>query len=118
MKRSITSFCAVIGVVTALLTPSVFATNSVEEVIETLHQAEKSPAPLPLIQKAQEQMRHYNPRVWGGHFRANNAATRNHKEEAIDRLQQAIDVASQGQNPNEKIHAAIAEIRLAGEFRH
>jgi hypothetical protein len=63
MNRSIPFLCAVIGIAAALCTPSLFATDSIEEVIETLHQAEKSAEPLPLLQKAMDDYKHYSPKT-------------------------------------------------------
>lgn len=118
MKRSIRSLCAVAGLVTVLATPSLFATDSIEEVIQTMHEAEKSSEPLPLLQKAMDEYEHYNPRTGLGHWRANNAATVHHKIAAKAKLQEAIDDATAGKNPGEKIDAAIAEMRLSAEFKH
>ena len=118
MKHSIRSFCAVAGLISILAAPSVFATDSIEEVIQTMHEAQKSPEPLPLLQKAMDQYIHYNPRTGLGHWRANNAATAQHKIAAKAKLRQAIDLATTGQNPGEKIEAAIAEMRLSAEFKH
>ena len=118
MKYSIRSLFTVVGLITLLSTPTLFATESIEEVIQTLHEAEKAPEPLPLLQKAMEQYKHYNPRTGLGHWRSNNAATLHHKAVAKDRLQDAIDLATAGQNAGGKITAAIAEMRLSAEFKH
>lgn len=118
MKQSIRSLCTILGLVAALATPSLFATDSVEEVIDTLHEAEKSTEPVPILQKALKQLEHYNPHTGVGHFRANNAASHEHKVAAKHRIEQAIEVATAGQSANEKITAAISEIRLTGQFKH
>ncbi|MEP6670599.1 MAG: hypothetical protein ABJF10_15675 [Chthoniobacter sp.] len=118
MKQSIRSLCTVVGIVAALATPSLFATDSVDEVIDTLHEAAKSTEPVPLLQKALQQLEKYNPKTGVGHFRANNAATREHKVEAKHRIEQAIEAATAGKSANEKITAAISEIRLTGQFKH
>ncbi|MDR3401528.1 MAG: hypothetical protein P4L99_03435 [Chthoniobacter sp.] len=118
MKRSLPSLCAVLGAMIALATPSLLATDSIEEVIETLHQAENSPQPLPLLQKAQDQYQHYNPKVGGAHHIANNRAVKEHKEAAEARLQEAITLATDGKSATEKIKSTIAEMRLSAEFKH
>jgi len=107
-----------LGSMIALASPSLLATDSIDEVIETLHQAEKSPEPLPLLQKAQDQYQHYNPKVGGGHHIANNRATKGHKEVAEARLQEAIALATDKKSCTDKIKAAIAEMRLSAEFKH
>src|SRR5258708_40098866 len=117
MKRSIPSLCAVVGMIAALAAPSLFATE-IEEVIDLLHQAEKSTEPLPLLQKAQEEYKHYNPKVRGGHHIADNRATTEHKGAAEAKLQEAIALATDGKPSSEKINAPIAEIRLSAEFKH
>jgi len=107
-----------LGSMIVLASPSLLATDSIDEVIDTLHQAETSTEPLPLLEKAQDQYQHYNPKVGGGHHIANNRATKGHKEAAEARLQEAIALATDGKSATEKIKSTIAEMRLSAEFKH
>jgi flagellar biosynthesis protein FliP len=122
LMKTAPSLLAVLATVLALSVATPVFAASYEEVLDTLHQAEQSTAPQPLLQKAKEQLQHFNASVRsaGGaraHNHAASTAAREHKETAMKKIDEAIADASASQPKSvvEKIHAAIAEIHLAAQ---
>jgi len=87
----------------------------VEKIVDILHEAIKSTEPLPLLQKAKAQLKVYHakpgavaagPRAKG----AIRAEAVDRKQDAMERLNQAIAEAKAGRDPKSKIEATIAEL--------
>ena len=121
MKRLALVLSLAFFILAGVASHSLAESDKLAAVIDTLHQAEKSPTPVPLLQQAMEEYKHFNPSVHASTLRNNhaaNTATHYHKEEAMAKLKQAIDEATAGRNSAPMIQAAIAEIWLSDEFKH
>ncbi len=117
--------------------------DTTQEIVAVLHEAEASPTPLPLLDKAKTQLEHFNPRPALGRANARqrngvNAGAEKHKEEAVKALDEAIARAKAAANlpsPPAKaplgtamdkpagadlkalIENAIAKVHMAGEAK-
>ena len=90
--------------------------KAVEKIIDTLHQALKSPEPLPLLHKAKEELQKYHAASSGlGLGPKARGAVRGEaverKQESMERLEKAIAEAKAGRDPKAKIEATIADVR-------
>ena len=94
----------------------------VEKIVDILHEAIKSTEPLPLLEKAKAQLKVYRakpgalavgPRAKG----AIRAEAVDRKQDAMERLNQAIAEVKAGRDPKAKIQAAIAELHGMGAMK-
>ncbi len=94
----------------------------VEKIVDILHEAIKSTEPLPLLHKAKEELKSYHakpgalavgPRAKG----AIRAEAVDRKQDAMERLNQAIAEAKAGRDPKSKIEATIAELHGMGAMK-
>lgn len=87
----------------------------VEKIVDILHEAIKSTEPLPLLEKAKAQLKVYRAKPAGIAARpkakgAIRAESVDRKQDAMERLNQAIAEAKAGRDPKSKIQATIAEL--------
>ncbi len=121
--------------------------GKIETVVDYLHQAETAADPLPLLEKAKGELKHFNPKPSQEGMIAHRIGPRRragvdegaakHKEEAMKALDEAIDTAKAGASKpvsgpaplgsamdtkggdlKAKIESAIAKAHMAGELKH
>jgi len=104
----ISHLLAAVCVISTLGTGSVRAEpGKIEKTIDLLHQAETAADPLPLLEKAKEELKNFNPRpnqealIAGKHVGPRKVAgvdlgATKHKKEAMEALDEAIAAAKSG----------------------
>jgi hypothetical protein len=102
--------------------------QKVENVVDLLQQAKDSASPIPLLEKAREQMKHYD--AGPNHLKQNAAGVgkkaqaaeeikgRELKHRAMEYINDAIELAKKGEKATSKIDAAIAEVHHTGTLKH
>lgn len=95
LTRTLTTLCLLLGMLSAL--------NAVEprmeQAIQLLQQAQRSPNPVPLLEKAQNHLQNATGNKGGN------------KVDAIKTIKQAIKTAQRGGNARPQIGQAIAQVR-------
>lgn len=122
------SLLALLAAPLLFITTALAEPPKVEHVVDLLQKAKESTSPLPLLQKAKEQWKHFD--AGPNHLKATVAGVgeraqaaqelkaREYKHRAMEHLNDAIELAKKGEKPNSKIDAAIAEIHHSGTFKH
>ena len=95
---------------------------AVEKIVDLLHEAEKSEQPLPLLEKAQSRLKDYKPapNVSNRRPRAKGAIkgeSKDRKQEALEKLSDAIALAKDGKDAKLKIHASIYAVVHMGDMK-
>ena len=95
---------------------------AVEKIVDLLREAEKSEKPLPLLVKAQGILKDYKPapNVSNRRPRAKGAIkgeSKDRKQEAMEKLSDAIAVAKDGKDAKLKIHATISSVVHMGDMK-
>lgn len=95
---------------------------AVEKIVSLLREAEKSETPLPLLEKAQARLKDYKPAPSVSNRRprakgAIKAESKDRKQEAMEKLNDAIALAKEGKNARLKIHATISCVVHMGDMK-
>lgn len=95
---------------------------AVEKIVGLLREAEKSKTPLPLLEKAQARLKDYkpSPNVSTRRPRAKGAIkgeSKDRKQEAMEKLNDAIALAKDGKDAKLKIHATISSVVHMGDMK-
>ena len=99
----------------------------VDQIIELLHRAKDSSAPVPLLQKAHKQLEDFKaaPNKMQEHAAgigrkgvgANAVGAREHKQKALEAIKDAIETAKAGGDVKPKIEHAVAMVHEAGNLK-
>jgi hypothetical protein len=95
LTRIITALCLLLGSLSTLDAVE----PRMEKAIELLQQAQRSPNPVPFLEKAQEHLQNATGNKGGN------------KVEAVKTIKQAIKTAQRGGNARAQIGQAIAQVR-------
>lgn len=95
---------------------------AVEKIVDLLHEAEKSETPMALLEKARGRLKDYKPapNVSNRKPRAKGAIkgeSKDRKQEAMEKLGDAIALAKDGKDAKLKIHAAISAVTHMGDMK-
>ena len=94
----------------------------IEHVIELLHEAKSSKNPVPLLEKAHDALKDFNPapaKDPGAKKKnlGNKEAAQEHKHKAMEAIADAIKTAKEGGDPTPKIEHAVAMAHEAGDSK-
>ncbi len=114
---AILAILAVVFVTTAQAEP-----NAIERIVDLLHKAKESQAPLPMLEKAKDVLKDYNAQAGnaGLHRRAEQAVRaegHDRKAKSLEHLNDAIAEAKVGHDAKPKIDITILEVRSLGSLK-
>ena len=95
---------------------------AVEKIVDLLREAEKSETPLPLLEKARGRLKDYKPAPNTSNRRprakgAIKGESKDRKQEAMEKLTEAIDLVRDGKDAKLKIHATISAVVHMGDMK-
>ena len=95
----------------------------IEHVIDLLHEAKDAKDPVPLLEKAHEALKDFNPvpaKDNGAKKKnsANKAGAQEHKHKAMEAIADAIKTAKEGGDAKPKIEHAVALAHAAGDAKN
>ncbi len=115
-----TTFLAILA--TTLVTTAQAGPHSIEKIVELLHKAKASQAPLPMLQKAKDELQDYKAQSGntGLHRRgaqAVKAEGHDRKAKSLERINDAIAETKAGHDARSKIDITILEVRSLGSLK-